>query len=253
MMHAHWVRRLSSAKNTAMRSGLCLWAPKQALARVQAATPIRSNCVGARMLNVPVTSGVFVTLGDSASSAGVRRIEALTGEAAFAHLRAQDARMAELALTLKAQPDDIKDRVASLMDERKALQNEVAELRRQVAMGGGAQASNAPLEVGGVPFLAMKLDGVTGKDLPPLIDAQKDQHGSIAVLLIADTGGKVAVAAGVSNDLTDKVSAVDLVKAAVPVLGGKGGGGRPDMAQGGGSDASQSDAAIEAAKAVLEG
>ncbi|WP_147124933.1 alanine--tRNA ligase [Shimia ponticola] len=196
--------------------------------------------------------GVFVTLGDSASSAGVRRIEALTGEAAFAYLRDQDHRVAELSQTLKTKPEDLQDRITALMDERKALANEVADLRRQVAMGGGAK-SDAPVEIGGVPFLAMVLDGVTGKDLPPLIDAQKEQHGSLAILLIADTGGKAAVAAGVTKDLTDKITAVDLVKAAVPVLGGKGGGGRPDMAQGGGADASKADEAIAAAKAVLEG
>ena len=97
------------------------------------------------------------------------------------------------------------------------------------------------------------LSGVSGKDLPPLIDEHKQKLGTGAVLLIADTGGKAAVAAGVTKDLTDRVSAVDLVKAAVPELGGKGGGGRPDMAQGGGASAEGADAAIEAAKAVLKG
>jgi alanyl-tRNA synthetase len=100
--------------------------------------------------------------------------------------------------------------------------------------------------------LAQVLSGVSGKDLPALIDEHKSRLGSAAILLIADTGGKVAVAAGVTDDLTGRVSAVDLVKAAVPELGGKGGGGRPDMAQGGGSDASNTDAAIAAAKAVVQ-
>ncbi|MDD9739720.1 alanine--tRNA ligase [Marinovum sp. SP66] len=198
--------------------------------------------------------GAFVCLSDSASSAGVRRIEALTGEAALDHLKAQGARLSEAAGQLKTQPGEVPERVRALLDERKALQAEVASLRRELAMSGGAAGPEAATEeVGGVPFVAQVLSGVTGKDLPPLIDAQKEKLGSAAILLIADTGGKAAVAAGVTRDLTDKVSAVDLVRAAVAELGGKGGGGRPDMAQGGGADAGNATKAIDAAKAVLGG
>ncbi|MEO1640069.1 MAG: alanine--tRNA ligase [Pseudomonadota bacterium] len=195
--------------------------------------------------------GAFVTLGDSASSAGVRRIEALTGQAALDYLRAQDHRLAEAALVMKAPAAELADRIKALMDERKALANEVAQLRREVAMGGGAKES-APIEtVNGVPFQAQVLQGVTGKDLPALIDEMKAQMGSGAVLLIADTGGKAALAVGVTDDLTGRVSAVDILRAATPELGGKGGGGRPDMAQGGGASAENAAAAIAAAKAVL--
>ncbi|KNG92410.1 alanine--tRNA ligase [Pseudaestuariivita atlantica] len=196
--------------------------------------------------------GTFVTLGDSASSAGVRRIEALTGAAAFDYLSQQDHRLAEVALELKAQPGDVAERVRSLLDERRALQNEVAQLRRDLAMsGGGGAAAPEAEEVGGVRFLAQVLQGVTGKDLPALIDEHKARLGAgSAVLLIADTGGKAAVAAGVVDA---DVSAVDLVKAAVAELGGKGGGGRPDMAQGGGPSAENAEAAIAAARAVMGG
>ncbi|MCV6585322.1 MAG: alanine--tRNA ligase [Marinibacterium sp.] len=197
--------------------------------------------------------GLFVTLGDSASSAGVRRIEALTGAAALDHLSRQDRVLSDVALELKAQADEVPERVKALLDERKALQNEVAQLRRDLAMSGGGSAQPEATEIGGVPFLAQSLSGVTGKDLPALIDAHKERLGSGAVLLIADTGGKAAVAAGVTPDLTGTVSAVDLVKAAVVELGGKGGGGRPDMAQGGGADPSKADAAIKAAETVLKG
>ena len=199
--------------------------------------------------------GTFVILGDSASSAGVRRIEALTGDAAFRHLSAQDRRLGQIASELKVQPDDVVNRVRALLDERKALQNEVAQMRRDLALSGGAgQANGADTkEINGIKFLAQALTGVSGKDLPALIDEHKTRLGSGAVLLIADTGGKAAVAAGVTNDLTQTVSAVDLVKAAVLELGGKGGGGRPDMAQGGGRDASNSAAAIKAAEHVLGG
>ncbi|MBS9716108.1 alanine--tRNA ligase [Pseudohalocynthiibacter aestuariivivens] len=196
--------------------------------------------------------GVFALLGDSASSAGVRRIEALTGEAALRHLSEQEKLLSEVSLMLKAQPAEVGDRVKALMDERKALQNEVAQLRRELAMSGGADVAPETRDVGGVAFLAQTLSGVRGKDLPPLIDDHKARIGSGAVLLIADTGGKVAVAAGVTDDLTSTVSAVDIVKAAVAALGGKGGGGRPDMAQGGGSDFGQADAAIKAAEQILE-
>ncbi|KAJ55390.1 alanyl-tRNA synthetase [Actibacterium mucosum KCTC 23349] len=197
--------------------------------------------------------GLCVVLGDSASSAGVRRIEALTGQAALDHLGAQAALVAELANVVKAAPGELTERVKTLLDERKALNNEVAQLRRDLAMAGGPAETAEAREVNGIAFHAQVLTGVSGKDLPPLIDEHKARLGSGAVLLIADAGGKAAVAAGVTSDLTDRVSAVDLVKAAVVELGGKGGGGRPDMAQGGGKDATNGAAAIKAAEAVLEG
>ncbi|WP_375282220.1 alanine--tRNA ligase [Pseudooctadecabacter sp.] len=197
--------------------------------------------------------GAFVTLGDSASSAGVRRIEALTGQAALDYLQGQDQTLAQTALALKTQAAEVPERVKSLLDERKALTNEVAQLRRELAMGGSKAEADAAKTINGVAFKAQVMQGVTGKDLPGMIDEMKSAMGSGAVLLIADADGKVAVAAGVTSDLTDKVSAVDLVKAAVAELGGKGGGGRPDMAQGGAKDAANADAAIAAAEAVLQG
>ncbi|WP_071673310.1 alanine--tRNA ligase [Nioella nitratireducens] len=199
--------------------------------------------------------GLFVTLGDSASSAGVRRIEALTGAAAFNHLSAQDARLGRVAAALKTQPGEVLDRVQGLMSERRSLENEVSQLRKQLAMaGGGGSSAPADKQVNGITFLAQVLEGVTGKDLPGLIDEHKARMGEgSAVLLMAEAGGKVAVAAGVSADLTDRLSAVDLLKAAVVELGGKGGGGRPDMAQGGGKDIGGADKAIAAAEDVLKG
>ena len=195
--------------------------------------------------------GAFVVLADNASSAGVRRIEALTGQAALDHLRAQEARLAEVAGILKAPLGDVVDRVRALAEERRALAAEVAQLRRDLAMGGAGAAAEARA-VGGVPFLAQVLSGVTGKDLPALIDAAKARLGSAAILLIAEAEGKAAVAAGVTPDLTGRVSAVDLVRAAAGAMGGKGGGGRPDLAQAGGADPSKSAEAIRAAEAVLE-
>ena len=199
--------------------------------------------------------GAFALTSETASSAGVRRIEALTGQAALAELRGRDLALSAIEGMLKATGDGAVERVKALLDERRALTNEVAQLRRELAMSGGAgQGGGAePVEVNGVKFLAQVLNGVSGKDLPALIDEHKARIGSGAVLLIADADGKAAVAAGVTPDLTATLSAVDLVRAAVPALGGKGGGGRPDMAQGGGPDAANADQAIEAARAVIGG
>ena len=196
--------------------------------------------------------GAFVLLGDSASSAGVRRIEALTGEAAISHLRGQDALLGQTALELKSPASSVPERVRALLEERRTLANEVAQLRRELAMSGGASTPDAR-QVNGINFHAQTLTGVTGKDLPALVDEHKSRIGSGVVLLIADTGGKAAIAAGVTSDLTDKLSAVDILRAAVAELGGKGGGGRADMAQGGGASADNAEAAIAAAEAVLKG
>ena len=196
--------------------------------------------------------GVFALTSEGASSSGVRRIEALTGKAALDHLRGRDATLGAVEGLLKAKGVEVSERVKSLMDERKALSNEVAQLRRELAMGGGGAPDASDVKtINGVAFKAQVMQGVTGKDLPAMIDEMKQAMGSGAVLLIADADGKAAVAAGVTADLTGKVNAVDLVRAAVAELGGKGGGGRPDMAQGGGKDAANSDAAIAAAQAVL--
>ncbi len=194
--------------------------------------------------------GSMVILSESASSAGVRRIEALTGQAALDHLRQQDARLNDIAAIIKAPAAELADRIRALFDERKSLANEVAQLRREVAMGGKAAGPEAK-EINGVKFIAQVLSGVSGKDLPALIDEMKARLGSGAVLLIADTGAKPAVAAGVTQDLTAKLSAVTLVKVAAEALGGKGGGGRPDMAQAGGADIAQAEAAIKAAEAAI--
>jgi alanyl-tRNA synthetase len=195
--------------------------------------------------------GAMVILSESASSAGIRRIEALTGQAALGHLRQQDARLNDIAAIIKAPAGELADRIRALFDERKALANEVAQLRREVAMGGKASGPEAK-EINGIRFVAQVLSGVSGKDLPALIDEMKARLGSGAVLLIADTGAKPAVAAGVTQDLTGQLSAVTLVKAAAEAMGGKGGGGRPDMAQAGGADIARADAAIKAAEAALE-
>ena len=199
--------------------------------------------------------GLLTILGESASASGVRRIEALTGEAARQHLAAQEHVLGEVAATLKTQREDVVARVRALMDERRAMQNELADLRRQVAMAGGSGSAAAPEAetVNGIKYLAQVLSGVSGKDLRGLVDAHKAHLGSGAILLIADADGKAAIAAGVTDDLTATLSAVDMVRAAAEALGGKGGGGRADFAQGGGPGVAAADAAISAVKAIIGG
>ncbi|WP_138934000.1 alanine--tRNA ligase [Roseovarius arcticus] len=199
--------------------------------------------------------GLFVLLSDTASSAGVRRIEALTGAAALEHLTDHSKTLTEIAGALKVRPADAQARVRALMDERRTLANEVAQLRRELAMSGGAgQGGEAEIEeIGGTKFIAQVVSGISAKDLPGLIDQHKERIGSGAVLLIADTGGKAAVCAGVTDDKTGALSAVDIVRTAVVHLGGKGGGGRADLAQGGGADASGAGAAIDAVRTLLKG
>ena len=197
--------------------------------------------------------GLFVLLGDSASSAGVRRIEALTGEGALAHVKAQAQQLADVAAVLKVTPAELAGRAKALLDERRKLENEVAQLRRELAMSGGGSTGVEVKEINGVKLIAQVLSGVAGKDLPGLVDEMKARVGSGAVLLIADTGAKPAIAAGVTGDLTDTLSAVTLVRAAAEAMGGKGGGGRPDLAQAGGADMSGAEAAIAAVETILGG
>ena len=198
--------------------------------------------------------GGFVLLSDGASSAGIRRIEALTGAAADDHIQSQFKSIADAANTLKVKSSEVALRAQQLLDERRTLQNEVANLRRELAMSGGADtAAVEPVIVGGKALLTQVLQGVTGRDLPALVDAHKAKIGSGAVLLIADADGKAAVAAGVTDDLTANLSAVDIVKIAVVELGGKGGGGRADMAQGGAKSVELAEAAIAAVKTLMEG
>jgi alanyl-tRNA synthetase len=196
--------------------------------------------------------GAFKLLSEGASAGGVRRIEALTGAGALAHVAAEEAALNEAAALLRTRPEEVPGRIRAMLDERKAQSGEIAELRRRLAMAGGPAEARGPETVAGIPFLAQSLSGVSGKDLRGLIDEHKARLGSGVILLVADTGDKAAVAAGVTNDLVARISAVDLVRVAAEALGGKGGGGRPDLAQAGGTDPSRAPQAIAAARALLE-
>ena len=195
--------------------------------------------------------GAFKLLGESATAAGVRRIEALTGAGATTHIACQIAALGAASEQIKAKPEDLAARITALLAERKALQAELAETRRKLALGGAGGA--APVaEVNGIRLLSQVVTGVSAKDLREMMNEQKASHGSGVVIMVADTDGKAAVAVSVSPDLTNRVSAVDLVRAAAAELGGQGGGGRPEMAQAGGNDPSRADAAIATVTKMLE-
>ncbi|HYD67240.1 alanine--tRNA ligase [Azospirillum sp.] len=196
--------------------------------------------------------GIFKIVAEGAVAAGVRRIEALTAQGAARYLAERENLLSEAASALKVRPEEVPSRVAALVDERRKMERELAELRRQVAMGGGAKAdSGAVKEVNGFKLAARVVDGLPAKDLKPMADELKKQVGSGVVVLVAGNEGKASIVVGVTDDLTAKVSAVDLVRVGAEALGGKGGGGRPDMAQAGGPDASLANAAVEAIEAAL--
>ncbi|RUW71055.1 alanine--tRNA ligase [Mesorhizobium sp. M2A.F.Ca.ET.067.02.1.1] len=200
--------------------------------------------------------GLVRILSDSAVAAGVRRIEALTGEAARRHLDEQDKRLRAAAATLKISPADVPSRVEALLEERKKLEKELTEARKKLALGGGSAVADAPAAnetVAGVGFLGKAVSGVAPKDLKPLADAGKKTLGSGVVVFVgAGEDNKASGGVGVTDDLTGRFSAVDLVRVASAALGGQGGGGRPDMAQAGGPDASKANDAIAAVKAAVE-
>ncbi len=198
---------------------------------------------------------IFKIVGESAVASGVRRIEALTGEGARRYLADQERIAREAAGALKTTVDDLPARVHSLVEERRRLERELADAKKKLALsGGGAGGGERPAvkEVNGVKLLARRLDGVNPKDLRGLVDEGKNQLGSGIIAYVAvSEDGKVGIAVGVTDDLTERYNAVDLVKTGAAALGGKGGGGRPDMAQAGGPDASKADAALDAVSAAV--
>jgi len=197
---------------------------------------------------------IFKIIGESAVSSGIRRIEALTGEGARLWLGARDDKLREAAAALKASPDEVPARVAALVDSTRRLERELADAKKALAMGAGAARTEAvgPEQVGGHAFLGQVVAGLDPKNLRGEVDAMKQRLGSGIAALIATNDGRASVAIGVTDDLVGAVSAVDLVKAAVAALGGQGGGGRPDMAQGGGPDGAKANEALAAVRAALE-
>jgi alanyl-tRNA synthetase len=196
---------------------------------------------------------LFKIVSEGAVSSGVRRLEALTGEAARQWLTERETRLREAAATLKSAPDEVPARVSALLEDRKRLERELAEAKKALAIGGGGKSdAAAPEQVGGHAFLGQVIEGLDPKGLRAAVDSMKQRVGSGIAALVAVNDGRASVAVGVTDDLASQVSAVELVKAAVAALGGQGGGGRPDMAQGGGPDGSKADEALTAVRDTLE-
>ncbi|MCG8503615.1 MAG: alanine--tRNA ligase [Sphingomonadales bacterium] len=195
--------------------------------------------------------GLFKIVAESAVSAGVRRIEALTGEAARQYFQDQEDRLLDAAAALKVAPQEVADRAAALVDERKSLERELAKAKRELASGGGGQASFEAEQVGDFALYSRKLDDVAPKDLRALADTAKTKIGSGVVALVAVNEGKAALLVGVTEDLTGRINAVDLVRVGAEALGGKGGGGRADMAQAGGPDGAAADTALNSIRDAL--
>jgi alanyl-tRNA synthetase len=197
---------------------------------------------------------VFAILSETGVAAGIRRIEAATGAAALSHLKAQAQLAKTVASNLKSPIAELPERVHQLQEDRRKLERELNETKKKLALGGGgAGASPGPETVAGVALIARVLDGVPAKELRALVDEGKKSVGSGIVAYVGVDDGKAAVAIGVTDDLKGKVSAVDLVKAGVAAVGGQGGGGRPDMAQGGGPQGVNAPKALEAIRTALKG
>ena len=195
--------------------------------------------------------GLFKVVGEGAVSSGVRRVEALTGEAARLYLSSRDDTLREAAAALKSTPDEVPQRVASLIEDRRRLERELAEAKRALAAGGGGAGSSQVEQVGGIEFIGQVLDGFEVKGLRGAVDEAKQRLGTGVAALVAVNEGRASIAVGVTADLVGSVDAVDLLRRAVAVLGGQGGGGRPDMAQGGGPDGGKAADAITAIRSAL--
>ena len=195
--------------------------------------------------------GMFTILSEAAVGAGVRRIEALTGEAARRHARAQENYLAEASGLVKSTADNLAPRIEALLEERRQFERELRDLRKQASLGSGDKALESR-DIGGVAFLPQRLDGTPPRELRPMVDGLKKKVGSCVCAIVTVKDGKAALVVGVSDDLTARISAVNLVRAGAAILGGSGGGGRPDMAQAGGPDGEKADAALEAIETALK-
>jgi alanyl-tRNA synthetase len=195
--------------------------------------------------------GYFKIVSESAVAAGVRRIEALTGAAAESYVESEEGWLREAANTLRTSPAELPARLQTLIEERKRLERELSEAQRLIAMGGGAAQKAAAKDVGGVKFAGRAVDNLPAKELKSLADDMKREIGSGVVALVASADGKASIVVGVTDDLTKRFNAVDLVRIGAEALGGKGGGGRPDLAQAGGPDAAQASAALAAVERAV--
>jgi alanyl-tRNA synthetase len=194
---------------------------------------------------------LFKIVSEGAVASGIRRVEAMTGEAARLWLTDREDKLKEIAGALRANPDEAPARVAALSETVRRLEKDLAEAKKALALGGGSAAAAEPEDIGGTAFLGQTYDGLDPKDLRSLANDARQKLGSGVIAFVTVNEGRASILVAVSEDLTTRMSAVDLVRAGVDALGGQGGGGKPEMAQGGGPDGGQADAALAAVKAAL--
>ncbi|EAU40296.1 alanyl-tRNA synthetase [Fulvimarina pelagi HTCC2506] len=219
----------------------------------KAGKPYSTELCGGTHVSATGEIGVVHVVGESAVGAGVRRIEALTGEAARDYLREQDQRVRKMAALLKASPEDALARLETVVEERRRLERELAEVKKRLALAGeGGGKGDSAKTVNGISYLGRVIDGVSGRDLKGLVDEAKKSVQSGVVAFVGVAEGKASVVVGVTEDLTARFDAVTLVRTASGAIGGKGGGGRPDMAQAGGPDADNAAGAIAAVEKALQ-
>jgi alanyl-tRNA synthetase len=195
--------------------------------------------------------GLFKIVSETAIASGVRRIEALTGAAAEAWLAAEEALLREAAAVLRTSPAELPARLAGLVEERRRLERELSETRRALA-GAGPAAKPSAKRIGEIAFDGRVVEGVPGRELKSLADEMKRRIGSGIVAVVSRADGKAAIVVGVTDDLAGRFDAVELVRAGAAPLGGKGGGGRADLAQAGGPDTAHAEAALAAVEHAIE-
>jgi len=195
--------------------------------------------------------GFFKVIAEGGVAAGVRRIEATTGEGALAYVQGQEARLNEAAAAIKAPPQEVAQKIAQVMENVRSLEKELARFKSKLAASQGDELADQAVDVKGVKVLAVALDGADAKALRETLDKLKDKLKSAVIVLAAAGGGKVSLIAGVTADLTSKLKAGDLVNYVAQQVGGKG-GGRPDMAQAGGTEAAKLPEALASVRSWVE-
>ena len=194
--------------------------------------------------------GLFLVIGETASSAGVRRLEALTGERALCYVRERSNVLSNAELLIKSKPEDFNFKFGMILDERKTLNSKLEELNRSSVITQ-SENNKKVIDINGLKYISNVINGIDGKDFPSIIDNYKKEYDKSIILIMGNNNEKVSVAVGVADSLTHKISAIDLIKVAVTALGGQGGGGRPALAQGGAKDITNSGKAIELVKNMI--
>ncbi len=245
------VRVLSMGLDDELLAASCQLPTSKAESRKLKAGSYSVELCGGTHVNATGDIGVFKIVSEGAVAAGVRRIEAVTNIAAFDYLASQDTVLKEIATDLKTKPEELNIRISALMEERRKLEKELADAKRQLALGGSNGASLEKEMIGSVAFAAKIFDDLPAKELRPVAEAMLKQLGEGVIAVASKAEGKASFVVAVTPTLTEKVNAVELVKTAAAAVGGKGGGGRPEMAQAGGSDVSKIPQAMDAVRTTI--